>query len=244
MLSLLKTRGDSTCQRLAGAIIGAFRTLVPTDRLIASSNDVLPSITFSGTHPKTGRIYLCGETLGGGGGGYNDADGMDGIHVHITNTRNLPTEILENEFPLHVEVYGLATDSGGPGRHRGGAGIVREVRALQNNTVVSCRSDSHLQGAEGALGGGEGGKGRLIRNFGKPNETALASKVANVVICSGETIRIETPGGAGFGAPEAREPSDLADDLRGGLLSQEAAVRFYGEALVRSALELFRPTVA
>lgn len=224
-----------TCQRLAGAIIGAFRTLLPEDRLIASSNDTLPSITFSGIHPTNGRIYLCGETLGGGGGAHHDVDGMDAIHVHITNTRNLPTEVLENEFPLHVEIYGLAADSGGAGKHQGGAGIVREVRALENETIMSCRSDSHLRGAEGVNGGGEGGRGRLIRNYGKPNEVVLASKVANIMIAKDETIRIETPGGAGFGIPAERDPDALADDLRGGLLTAKAAKHVYGEELFNQA---------
>jgi len=225
-----------TCQRVAGAIIGAFRSLVPDERLIASSNDTLPSITFSGTRPESGNIYLCGETLGGGGGAYLKADGMDGIHVHITNTRNLPTEILENEFPLHVEVYGLVTDSGGAGRHRGGAGIVRQVRTLQEQTIMSCRSDSHLQGAEGAQGGSEGGRGRLIRNFGTPDEVALTSKVSNVVLSKGETVRIETPGGAGFGPAPEREIEALAADIRSGLFTEEAARRFYGNDRVAQAL--------
>jgi N-methylhydantoinase B len=229
-----------TCQRLAGAIIGAFRTLVDEERLVASGNDTLPSISFSGTHPATGKLYLCGETLGGGAGAHAHADGMDGVHVHITNTRNLPTEVLENEFPLHVEVYGLARDSSGAGRQRGGAGIVREVRTLEAETILSCRSDSHLQGAEGVRGGGEGGRGRLIKNFGRPDETELPSKVANVVLARGETIRIETPGGAGFGMAADRDPMPLADDLRGGLISEAAATREYGAERVAAALALAR----
>jgi N-methylhydantoinase B len=225
-----------TCQRVAGAIIGAFRALVPVDRLIASSNDTLPSISFSGRRPATGRIYLCAETLGGGGGARHDADGMDAIHVHITNTRNLPTEVLEHEFPLHVECYGLAIDSGGAGEHRGGLGIVREVRALQDGTIFSARSDSHLHGAEGAQGGAEGGLGRLLRNAGTTAEQVLPSKVTHLILAKGETVRIETPGGAGYGSPEKRGRDDLAADLRDGLVSTETAMRKYGAALVSEAL--------
>lgn len=229
-----------TCQRLAGAIFGAFRSLVPRERLIASSNDTLPSISFSGRHPDSGRIYLCGETLGGGGGARDDADGMDGIHVHITNSRNLPTEVLEHEFPLRVEHYGLAVDSGGAGRHRGGLGIVREVRALQDGTIVSARSDSHLQGAMGAEGGGEGGRGRLLRNAGSTAEEMLASKVTHLVLAKGETIRIETPGGAGFGSPGTRSLQALAEDFQDGVVSVEAAQQFYGMERTAEALDLVR----
>ncbi|OGA38248.1 MAG: 5-oxoprolinase [Betaproteobacteria bacterium RIFCSPLOWO2_12_FULL_62_13] len=229
-----------TCQRLAGAIFGAFRNLLPREALIASSNDTLPSISFSGRKPSDGRIYLCGETLGGGGGARWDSDGMDGVHVHITNTLNMPTEALENEFPLLVEQYGLAPDSGGPGRHRGGLGIVRHVRALRDGTIVSARSDSHKQGAMGAEGGGEGGRGRLLRNPGRPNEEVLASKVVHLVLAAGESVRIETPGGAGLGAPEERPLEALAADLRDGIVSVAAAQRQYGAERARLALELAR----
>jgi N-methylhydantoinase B len=231
-----------TCQRVAGAIFGAFRTLLPRERLIASGNDTLPAISFSGTHPVSSRFYLCGETLGGGGGARADADGMDAIHVHVTNSRNLPAEVLENEFPLHVDLYGLAVDSGGAGQHRGGLGIVRQVRALQDGTIVSSRSDSHLQGAEGFDGGGEGGRGRLLRNAGLPNEEVLASKVTHLVLAKGETIRIETPGGAGFGRPSLRDVEAIAEDLRDEILSANACERLYGTELTEQARNLVYPS--
>lgn len=231
-----------TCQRLAGAIIGAFRTLLPRDRLIASGYDTLPAISFSGTRPASGRFYLCGETLGGGGGAQSDADGMDAIHVHITNSRNLPSEVLEHEFPLHVERYGLAVDSGGAGEHRGGLGIVRQVRALQDGTIFSARSDSHLRGAEGFDGGGEGGRGRLVRNAGLLNEEVLPSKVTHLVLAKGETIQIETPGGAGFGNPLQRAVEAIAEDLRDGLLSATACKRLYGPELAQRAVHLLHPS--
>jgi len=227
-----------TCQRLAGAIFGAFRKLVPRDALIASANDTLPSISFSGRRTPQGRIYLCGETLGGGGGARWDSDGMDGIHVHITNTMNMPTEALENEFPLLVDEYGLVPDSGGAGRYRGGLGIVRQVRALHDGTIFSARSDSHKQGAMGAEGGGEGGLGRLLRNPGRPDEEVMASKVAHVVLAAGESVRIETPGGGGYGAPGERTLEALAADLRDGIISVTVAERHYGAERTRLALAL------
>ncbi|NYT60605.1 hydantoinase B/oxoprolinase family protein [Alcaligenaceae bacterium] len=227
-----------TCQRLAGAIIGAFRNLVPRDKAVASSMDTMPTISFSGVRPDGGGIYLCGETLGGGCGASDTTDGMDAVHVHITNSRNLPTEILEHEFPLRVESYGLVVDSGGAGRHRGGLGIVREVRALQANTIFSARSDSHILGAAGADGGSHGGLGRLLRNVGRADEQILSSKVRNVVLAKGETVRIETPGGAGFGEPSLRPIEALASDLLDGLVSEGAAREQYGEQPTIEALNL------
>lgn len=231
-----------TCQRLAGAVFGAFRGLVTRDQLIASGSDTLPSVSFSGRRPGNGSSYLCLEAMGGGGGAKASMDGMDGIHVHITNSLNLPTEVMEIEFPLHVEQYGLAVDSGGAGYHRGGLGIVRQVRALQHDTVLSVRSDSHIQGAAGAEGGGEGGLGRLVRNPDSEAAEVLPSKVARLVLAKGETIRIETPGGAGFGDPLTRPIHVLADDLRDGLISESAAQRSYGAYRTAQALELARKT--
>src|ERR1051326_7197104 len=109
-----------TCQRVAGAIFGAFRGLLPPDRVMASSNDVLPAIVFSGKHRRSSRTYVYLETLGGGAGARLDRDGMDGVQVHVTNTSNLPVEALENEYPLLVEEYGLVPGSGGAGTSRGG----------------------------------------------------------------------------------------------------------------------------
>src|SRR5882757_5033206 len=98
---------------------------------------------------------------------------MDAIHVHVTNSLNLPTEAMENEFPLLCEEYGLVVDSGGAGRQRGGLGIVRQVRALQDSTVFSARSDSYIHGAEGIEGGGTGGLSSVIRNPGRADQEIL-----------------------------------------------------------------------
>ena len=97
-------------------------------------------------------------------------DGMDGIQVHVTNTSNLPVEALENEYPLLVEEYGLVAGSGGAGRSRGGLGIARQIRALEDGTVFGCRSDLHLTRAEGVFGGEPGTPGRLVRNPGRAEE--------------------------------------------------------------------------
>ena len=225
-----------TCQKIAGAIFGAFREVLPREKLIASSNDILPSMSFSGTNPATHRFYVCGEALGGGSGARFDSDGMDAIHVHVTNSLNLPTEAMENEFPLLCEQYGLVIDSGGAGRQRGGLGILRQVRALEDGTIFSARADSFIHAAEGIDGGGPGGVGSMTRNPGHAHAERLSSKVAYVVMKAGESMRMETPGGAGFGPPAERSPARLAADLRDGIVTREAAERDYGTALVQAAL--------
>jgi N-methylhydantoinase B len=205
-----------TCQKIAGAIFGAFRGLLPPEDVMASSNDVLPAIVFSGKHRRNERTYVYLETLGGGAGARLGRDGMDGIQVHVTNTSNLPVEALENEYPLLVEEYGLVANSGGAGTSRGGLGITRQIRALEDGTVFGCRSDSHLTQAEGVSGGMPGKPGRLVRNPGRPDEEVLPSKVSRLVLKSGESMRIETPGGGGAGPPAERAPERVTEDRRSG----------------------------
>ncbi|HYU14023.1 MAG TPA: hydantoinase B/oxoprolinase family protein [Stellaceae bacterium] len=205
-----------TCQKIAGAIFGAFRGLLPPEQVMASSNDVLPAIVFSGRHRRHQRTYVYLETLGGGAGARLGRDGMDGIQVHVTNTSNLPVEALENEYPLLVEEYGLVPGSGGTGRSRGGLGIARQIRALEDGTVFGCRSDSHLTRAEGVFGGDPGAPGRLVRNPGRPDAQELPSKVSRLVLAAGESMRIETPGGGGAGPPDERDPEGREEDMSSG----------------------------
>jgi N-methylhydantoinase B len=230
------------CQKIAGAVFGAFRAILPPERIMGNGNDILPSISFSGTDGRGGadRYYVCGEALGGGSGARFDSDGMSGIHVHVTNSLNLPSEALEHEFPLMVERYGLVVDSGGAGRQRGGLGILREVRALAGQTIFSARSDSHKRGSAGAAGGADGGTGRMLRNAGTAGEEVMESKIAHLVLEPGETMRIETPGGGGYGPPAARDPAALAADLEDGIVTEAAARRDYGAALTEAALGLIR----
>lgn len=226
-----------TCQKLAGAVFGAFRALLPTERLVASSNDLLPTISFSAAK-LNGGLYHYGETIGGGSGARHDRDGMDAIHVHVTNSLNLPVEALENEFPFLCDEYSLVVDSGGAGRQRGGLGIARQIRALQDGTIVSVRSDSYIHGAEGIDGGGTGGLSSLTRNFGTSGQEALPLKVSYLVIGAGESIRIHTPGGGGFGSPSERSLDGIARDLRDELVSRHAAFTDYGADRVEAALKL------
>ncbi len=226
-----------TCQKIAGAIFGAFRGILPPEKVYASSNDVLPAVVFSGQLTKRSGMYVYLETIGGGAGAGYQLDGMDGVQVHVTNSANLPVEALENEYPLFVDEYSLVADSGGAGRHRGGLGIARQIRVMCDETVFSARSDGHIFAAAGAFEGHEGAKGRLILNPSTAQERILASKVSSIVLKEGESVRIETPGGGGFGSPHERPLGLLAQDIRGGKVSRAAAERQYGVAKVALAMD-------
>ncbi|ARP84955.1 hydantoinase B/oxoprolinase family protein [Bordetella genomosp. 9] len=218
-----------TAQKVAGAIFGAFRGLLPPEKIMASGNDCCPAIVFSGKWATRPGQFVYLETLGGGAGARYDSDGMDAIHVHMTNTSNLPVEALENEYPLLMDEYAMIPDSGGPGRMRGGLSIAKQIRALGPGIVFSARSDSHTVGvATGVDGGMDGRRARLIRNYGTPKQQEMFSKTANIVLEPGESVRIETPGGGGYGAPAQRAPERLQRDLLDGKVSEAAAREHYG----------------
>ncbi|MBM3341365.1 MAG: hydantoinase B/oxoprolinase family protein [Betaproteobacteria bacterium] len=219
-----------TCQKVAGAIFGAFRGVMPPERVMASGNDVIPAIVFSGELTRRRGHYVYLETLGGGSGARADGDGMDAVQVHMTNTSNLPAEALENEYPLLVDEYALVQDSGGAGRMRGGLGLARQIRVLAPGTIFSVRSDSHTVGVpSGVFGGGDGRRAKLIRNYGRPDQQELYSKVARVEMKVGESMRIETPGGGGYGVPGERAAGAVADDVASGRVSPGVAEQLYSK---------------
>ncbi len=218
-----------TAQKVAGAIFGAFRGLLPPEKIMASGNDCCPAIVFSGNWSTRPGQFVYLETLGGGSGARLDVDGMDAVHVHMTNTSNLPVEALENEYPLIMDEYAMIQDSGGAGRTRGGMGIAKQIRSLVPGIVFSARSDSHTVGvASGVDGGGDGRRARLLRNHGTDREQVLFSKTSNITLEAGESVRIETSGGGGYGDWHER-PADLVErDLLDGKISAQQARERYG----------------
>lgn len=217
-----------TAQKVAGAIFGAFRGVLPDERIMASSNDCCPAIVFSGPLRSRPGSFVYLETLGGGSGARYDSDGMDAVHVHMTNTSNLPVEALENEYPLRVDEYALIDDSGGAGRTRGGLAIAKQISALGDGIVFSARSDSHVTGvAAGVAGGLDGRRARLTKQAGG-SSTELSSKTANIALADGESVRLETSGGGGYGSPLERARAAVERDLRDGKVSMAAAREAYG----------------
>ncbi len=132
------------------------------------------------------------ETVGGGQGGCPDGDGPSGVHVAMSNTYNTPAEALELAYPLRVERYELRPGSGGPGTHRGGDGIVRELRVLEP-CRLSLLTQRRGVAPRGVRGGGDGARGR---NFLNGEELPA---IAVLDLQPGDLLRIETPGGGGWG---------------------------------------------
>jgi N-methylhydantoinase B len=193
-------------QRVVDIIHGALSQALP-DVVPAASNGCGSGLHFIGQR-ENGDLWVSVESIGGGAGARPTKDGLDGIHVHLTNTSNLPAEALELEYPLTLLRYELIDGSGGNGRFRGGMGIRRAYRA---DAACLARFDVSRVASNpwGLSGGGEGG-----RTVCRTSNDSFVHGTGNLQ--PGDWIEIETPGGGGHGNPAKREPEALARDLREG----------------------------
>jgi len=184
-----------TSQRITDVVFGALGRALP-DRMPAASQGTMNNVTMGGRNPRTGRAFAYYETLGGGMGGRPGLAGLSGVHTHMSNTRNTPIEAIERDLPVRIRQYRLRRDSGGAGDAPGGEGLLREYEFLAPATVTLL-SDRRVGAPYGTRGGAPGGRGRntLIRDG---QETTLAGKV-ELDVRPGDRIRIETPGGGGYG---------------------------------------------
>ena len=184
-----------TAQRLVDVLLGALARAIP-EILPAASQGTMNNIAIGGMDPRSRRPYTYYETIGGGTGASSRAHGESAIHSHMTNTANTPIEALEYSFPFLVTEYGIRKGSGGSGKHRGGDGIIRQFRMLSEAeiTVLSERRKTRPYGLSGGKPGSPGintliRDGHLIAKPSKFHETVSAMT----------EIRIETPGGGGYG---------------------------------------------
>jgi len=184
-----------TSQRIVDVLLRALAQADP-ERIPAASSGTMNNLTVGGTDPRDGALFSYYETVGGGMGGSAVAPGSNGIHTHMTNTLNTPVEALEYAYPMRVRSYHLRRGSGGAGRNRGGEGIVRELE-LACDADVTLLGDRRRRGPWGLAGGSAGkpGRNRLVR---QGRSRAIPSK-AQLRLRAGDRIRIESPGGGGWG---------------------------------------------
>jgi len=182
------------------------------------------TIRYWGVHgvDAEGRWYLLREVLGGGSGGRWYADGSDAIHI-VPDSKNLPAEFTETRFPVRIEKLALATDSGGPGKRRGGLGYDKHIRLLRDAFFVST-ADRSILGPYGLAGGMAAQPYQATIDGGEP----LPGMNDDVPLRAGSLLRLRTTGGGGWGDPFEREPELVLRDVLQGRVSEEAAERDYG----------------
>jgi N-methylhydantoinase B len=186
-----------TSQRIVDVLLGALASAAP-DRIPAASSGTMNNLSLGGWDAVRNRPFAYYETVAGGMGASAAAPGLDAVHTHMTNSWNTPVEALEHQYPLRVRAYRIRRGSGGAGRHRGGDGIVREIELLAP-CQITLLSDRRKRGPYGLARGrpGKPGRNSLLR---RGRVIRLPGKVA-FDARAGDVLRIETPGGGGYGDP-------------------------------------------
>ena len=215
------------CQRIADVVFGAMAQIVPK-QVMAGCNSAVTTAIFSGNDEKNHRFFVYLESLGGGFGARYNKDGLDGVHVHITNSSNLPIECMETEYPIMVDRYEIRNDSGGAGEFRGGLGYRRDYRILQETSFGS-HGDRQKVAPWGLAGGMDGACGRFVINPGRPDERVLPSaKSSEVALHEGDIMSAQTPGSGGYGDPLKRRTEYVLSDVLYEKVSLQNARDLYG----------------
>ena len=190
-----------TSQRIVDTVWGALSRALP-ERMPAASSGTMNNLTAGGIDPRSGAPWAYYETTGGGLGGGPEGPGLSTTHSHMTNTLNTPAEALELAYPLRVLEHSVRRGSGGAGAHPGGDGLVRRTQFLGSATVtiVSERRTIAPWGAPLGMRSGEpGARGRNALE--RDGEQIPLEGKASFAVEPGDVVRIETPGGGGWGEP-------------------------------------------
>jgi len=184
-----------TSQRIVDALMRALASALP-DRIPAASSGTMNNLTIGGIDPRNGQPYTYYETIAGGHGASSQSSGASGHHAHMTNSLNTPVEALEYAYPFQMIRYSIRRDSGGAGKHHGGDGIVRELELLAD-AQMTLLADRRANQPWGLSGGATAAPGRatIIRN----NTVEKLPGKCTRGLQAGTRIRIESPGGGGWG---------------------------------------------
>jgi N-methylhydantoinase B len=190
-----------TSQRIVDVLLRALARALP-QRIPAASSGTMNNLSFGATDPRSGEPFAYYETIAGGMGARPTADGLSGVHTHMTNSLNTPIEAFESAYPVRVRRYSLRRGSGGAGRFRGGAGIVREIEFL-TEVRGSILSERRRFPPWGLAGGEPGAPGKnlliLPASPGKRKRALTLPSKTMFSVPRGSILRIETPGGGGWG---------------------------------------------
>jgi len=228
-----------TILRLIDVVFGAMAEAAP-ERSNACAYGTINALSLAG-HRGDGRRWVMFSFFGGGHGGHAEGDGLSHGNAPISTATIPPVEILEAAYPVMFSQWALRPDSGGPGRHRGGLGGLYEIELLEQSADVFLFGERGRYPPQGIAGGGPGACNIFeFDSAAGKGSPPLVSKMTGLEIARGQRLRLESPGGGGYGEAFARDPEAVAEDVRLGYVSREAAVRDYGVVLDESG----RPDMA
>jgi len=225
-----------THPRIAGTVIGALSDVMP-HLAMAAEGCTHGNFVFGGVHADTKEFFACYDIEVIGWGGRSFADGNDACDSINGNCRVTPVEVFEARYPWRVEDWEFDEDSASAGEFRGGVGYTKTLTCLNDEIVISQMTDRHKTEPWGLKGGLPGGKGATLFMRSGSTEWLTASqaynktspsKYSNIAIRKGDRVRLVMPAGGGYGNPEERDGSAVADDVAEGYVSAEAARKTYG----------------
>ena len=227
-----------THPHLQNVVMAALSQAIP-ERAIAAEAGTACNFLFGGVHPDTGEYYTNYHFDGGGWGATASHDGNLVSCPVNGNCRNTPVEVLESKYPFLTLEYSVRPDSGGAGQFRGGLGGTRVLRVTGPEITVSALLDRTKTHPWGLVGGGEGASGGLFvkikgdtefRTFSEVFGTVSPTKFTRIKLKEGDEVKIQSPGGGGYGPPAERPAEAVEEDVRQGFVSAEAAERLYTQA--------------
>ena len=214
-----------SAQIMAESLFQIMAEIAP-DRSVARSGGDLGGVMFSGIDPVDGSFFAGGADECCGQGAGSDRDGENALILFVLGeSSNIPIEISEERWPILTEKYELRADSGGPGKWRGGVGVVKQWKALTDLKLIGTIEQTKTP-AWGVHGGRSGMGNKMTISVGLPRERPMG-KVSGWVLPAGERLLFEMGGGGGWGHPLERAPAHVLNDVVGGYVSIESAKREY-----------------
>ena len=214
---------NNACHRITNAIMLALAPVAP-ERVLTSGHDTTNAVGMGHMGKDGSRVYM--EVVGGGWGASASADGVDVVDSYVGNCSNIPIESLEQDYPfMMVEEYAIRRGSAGAGKHRGGMGVRRVYRILDDDVTFNCYSDRFRIAPWGLFGGQPGAPSRFSVERGG-EFIPLGSKV-NFLLQKGDRLSIETAGAGGYGDPRDRDPAAVRRDIENGFLTETEVEESY-----------------
>jgi N-methylhydantoinase B len=216
-----------TILRMIDVIFSAMAQAAP-DRVVANAYGTINALSIAG-HRKDGRRWVMFSFYGGGHGGTPEGDGLNHGNAPISTATIPPAEILEAAYPVMFRQWALREGSAGPGLHRGGLGAVYEIEVLEESAEAFLFGERGRHAPKGVAGGGDAALNVFTyENGGDRLTPPMASKMVGIKLKKGEAVRLETPGGGGYGPAPGRDPALVARDVRLGYIAAAAADAAYG----------------
>jgi N-methylhydantoinase B len=210
-------------------VIFSATALADPQRAMAQAYGTINALSIAGhrtDEARKGQRWVMFSFFGGGHGGHSDGDGMSHGNAPISTATIPPLEILEAAYPVRFTQWALRPDSGGDGQHRGGLGAIYEIELLEQDAEVFIFGERGKAAPQGISGGGAGALNVFsYENNSEWKQPPMRSKMIGIRLKHGERVRLETPGGGGYGAPSARAASAKDKDLALGYVTASAALK-------------------